>query len=102
MPLKITKDGNDRAFTPREIHVRGALPNGGSPTSTLPRKNLNQGVLEPKEKSGRYHLTTKEKSLRETGTAKTDALAAAGSGFSAPPTPVDFSFDQLTGSKLKK
>jgi len=97
------KDPMDREFTPQEIHMRGALPNGGGPFSTLPRKKLDQGELEKREKSGPFLITTKEMmGKREQGTAKKSALDGTSSGFSAPPTPVDFGFDQLTGSKLKK
>ena len=96
------KDGNDRAFTPREIRLRGKFSGGGDPLSNVPLKKLDQGALEKREKSGRFLLVTKEThGNRENGTAKKDPLDGTSSGFSPPPVPVDFGFDQLTGSMKK-
>ena len=70
---------------------------------STPKKKLDQGQTEKEEpnKNSNYHLTTTEfMGKREKGTAKKDPIDGEGTPFKPVPVPVDFDYNQLTGSTL--
>lgn len=99
MPLKDPIDGNNREFTPTDLVFTSFKPK----SDTRPKSSAVLGRSEDKNEFNKnFDLVNKDETgLRAKGKARKDPLDGTSVGFSPPPVPSDFSYDQIGGSILK-